>query len=154
MLITMLSYGDYDRINPWFVQFIPSVFEIKKDSSIIDREDITHYFNYGKDPYFDNRIIDNPNSREIYPYYDKDKILARAYEKSICKKEPIKGFINKKTHLYNKDFIVTNSYLIKGDNVSILDEKIDEYGEKWYFINYKGKKEINMWIKADSVDLN
>ena len=45
-------------------------------------------------------------------------------------------------------------YLIKGDRISILDEKIDEHGEKWYFINYKGKKEINMWIKADSVDLN
>lgn len=45
-------------------------------------------------------------------------------------------------------------YLIKGDRISILDEKIDERGEKWYFINYKGKKEINMWIKPDSVDLN
>ncbi len=25
---------------------------------------------------------------------------------------------------------------------------------QWYFITYKEKKEINMWIKADSVDLN
>ena len=61
-----------------------------------------------------------------------------------------------KTYLYNNhyDRDKTKLYLIKGDLVSILDEKIDERGEKWYFINYKGKKEINMWIKADSVDLN
>ena len=61
-----------------------------------------------------------------------------------------------KTYLYNNpyDRDKTKLYLIKGDLVSILDEKIDEHGEKWYFINYKGKKEINMWIKADSVDLN
>ena len=61
-----------------------------------------------------------------------------------------------KTYLYNNpyDRDKTKLYLIKGDLVSILDEKIDEHGEKWYFINYKGKKEINMWIKADSLDLN
>jgi len=45
-------------------------------------------------------------------------------------------------------------YLIKGDRVHILEERIDEHGIKWFFINYKGKKEINMWIKSDSVDLN
>ena len=45
-------------------------------------------------------------------------------------------------------------YLIKGDRISILDEKIDERGEKGYFIHYKGKTEINMRVKADAFDLN
>ena len=44
-------------------------------------------------------------------------------------------------------------YLIKGDQVIINDVRYLK-NEKWYLINYKGKKEINMWIKADSVDLN
>ncbi|WP_423841526.1 hypothetical protein [Actinobacillus equuli] len=47
----------------------------------------------------------------------------------------------------------TNMYLIKGDKVTILDEKMDDNNQKWYFINYKGKKDINMWIKAEAVDL-
>ncbi|OOF58073.1 hypothetical protein BKK56_00025 [Rodentibacter genomosp. 2] len=59
-----------------------------------------------------------------------------------------------KSYLYYSLDKKSNMYLVKGDKVSILDEKIDEHGEKWYLINYKGKKEINMWIKADSVDLN
>ena len=45
-------------------------------------------------------------------------------------------------------------YLIKNDYVLILDEFLDKDKSKWYLINYKGKKELNMWIKADSVDLN
>ena len=47
----------------------------------------------------------------------------------------------------------TKMYLIKGDKVTILDEETDNSGQKWYFINYKGKKELNMWIKAEAVDL-
>ena len=62
--------------------------------------------------------------------------------------------ILKKSYLYDLSRKKTSMYLIKGDRISILDEKIDERGEKWYFIHYKGKKEINMWIKAESVDLN
>ena len=44
-------------------------------------------------------------------------------------------------------------YLIKDDKICFLDKDFINQQE-WYFINYKGKKEINMWIKADSVDLN
>ena len=59
-----------------------------------------------------------------------------------------------KSYLYSSIGIRSDMYLIKGDRVHILEERIDEHGIKWFFINYKGKKEINMWIKADSVDLN
>jgi len=58
-----------------------------------------------------------------------------------------------KAHLYRSPNIKTKMYLIKGDKVTILDEKTDASGQKWYFINYKGKKELNMWIKAEAVDL-
>ena len=44
-------------------------------------------------------------------------------------------------------------YLIKGDQIKIIGESMNS-NIQWYFITYKGKKEINMWIKADSVDLN
>jgi len=58
-----------------------------------------------------------------------------------------------KQYLYSEPSRITNMYLIKGDKVTILDEKTDDSGQKWYFINYKGKKDINMWIKAEAVDL-
>ena len=58
-----------------------------------------------------------------------------------------------KALLYNQPNKNSNKYLIKGDKVKIFYHYIDNKDE-WYLINYKGRKEINMWIKADSVDLN
>ena len=75
-------------------------------------------------------------------------------EKVINGKIGATSTVINKSYLYSSIGVKSGMYLIKGDRISILDEKIDERGEKWYFINYKGKKEINMWIKADSVDLN
>jgi len=62
-------------------------------------------------------------------------------------------FIKNKSYLYKIPNKKTKMYLIKGDKVTLLDEKTDDLGQKWYFINYKGKKELNMWIKAEAVDL-
>ena len=45
-------------------------------------------------------------------------------------------------------------YLIKGDKVLILSSKIDGNNQEWYRIFYSGKKDIDMWIKADAVYLN
>ena len=72
-------------------------------------------------------------------YYNQNEILPSIREKS---------------YLYYDLNKISNMYLVKGDKVNILDEKSSLDGQSWYFINYKGKKEINMWIKADSVDLN
>ena len=106
----------------------------------------------------------------IFPYGNSNKkeysiILGELSKlKLINEKNYLEKIINRntgatstvinKSYLYSSIGIKSGMYLIKGDRISILDEKIDERGEKWYFINYKGKKEINMWIKADSVDLN
>ncbi|MCQ9120452.1 hypothetical protein BKG95_09495 [Rodentibacter pneumotropicus] len=62
--------------------------------------------------------------------------------------------IKDKSYLYSDELIKSNMYLIKGDRIKIIKDRLDDKGIKWYFINYKGKKEINMWIKADSVDIN
>ena len=106
----------------------------------------------------------------IYPYGDSTKkqysiILGELSKlKLINEKNYLEKVINRKigaastvinkSYLYSSIGVKSDMYLIKGDRISILDEKIDERGEKWYFIHYKGKKEINMWIKAESVDLN
>ncbi|KND83362.1 hypothetical protein [Aggregatibacter actinomycetemcomitans] len=85
--------------------------------------------------------------------FDSDEAYKKIYDmwQGVGNDSKIKS---DKSYLYRTPNKVTNMYLVKGDNITILDEKKDSYGEKWYFINYKGKKEINMWIKADSVDLN
>lgn len=63
--------------------------------------------------------------------------------------------IKDRVYLYNKSDYKekTKMYLIKNDKVCLLNKEDTEQG-KWYLINYKGKKDINMWIKADAVDLN
>ena len=60
----------------------------------------------------------------------------------------------RKSYLYDLNRKKTSMYLIKGDRVKIIKTAFDSDGTRWYFLNYKGKKEINMWIKADSLDLN
>ena len=45
-----------------------------------------------------------------------------------------------KSYLYSSISVRSDMYLIKGDRVHILEERIDEHGIKWFFINYKGKK--------------
>ncbi|WP_150539438.1 hypothetical protein [Actinobacillus vicugnae] len=69
-------------------------------------------------------------------------------------KETREGVIvSEKVFLYKIPNQITKIYLVRGNKVTILEEKIDESNQKWYFINYKGKKNINMWIKAEDVDL-
>ncbi|MCF6190292.1 MAG: hypothetical protein L3J51_07430 [Cocleimonas sp.] len=65
----------------------------------------------------------------------------------------IPAYIDIKSYLYKSPNKPTKMYLIKGDKVTLLDEETDNSGQKWYFINYKGKKDLNMWIKAEAVDL-
>ncbi|TCP88650.1 hypothetical protein EDC44_1533 [Cricetibacter osteomyelitidis] len=69
-------------------------------------------------------------------------------------KETREGMIvSEKVFLYEIPNQITKIYLVRGNKVTILKEKLDEFNQKWYFINYKGKKNINMWIKAEDVDL-
>ncbi len=55
--------------------------------------------------------------------------------------------INKKVYLNTKPKQPTKMYLIKGDEVEILDEKGD-----WLKICYYGKKTIEGWIKRSDVE--
>ncbi|MDG2961355.1 hypothetical protein P7L91_10980 [Bisgaard Taxon 10/6] len=88
------------------------------------------------------------NSMNIYSIFPSCEEKYLEYNKST------KFFtINHKSPLYIKPNQKTKMYLIKGDEITILDEKTDDSGQKWYFINYKGKKDINMWIKAEAVDI-
>ncbi len=158
ILILMLSYGDSSRIFPWFIQFRPTIFTINKDGLIIQNNKFVGYFNNnGSNLYSSNIILDDPENfvYKPYPYYTKKRILDRAYEIGLCEKSlNVTKIIKNKVYLYNDNLKLSKMYLVKGDKVIIFNESIDDNGQKWYFINYKGKKEINMWIKADSVDLN
>lgn len=60
--------------------------------------------------------------------------------------------IRRKAHLYTSSFRKTKMYLIAGDVVTLLKQKTDNQGQQWVFINYKGKKPLTMWLKADAVD--
>lgn len=67
---------------------------------------------------------------------------------------PKVGFIKGKTFLFDENRNKSKMYLVKGDKVLILSSEIDENHQEWYRIFYSGKKDIDMWIKADAVDLN
>lgn len=99
----------------------------------------------------------------IYPYGDSTKkqysiILGELSKlKLINEKNYLEKVINRKigatstvinkSYLYSSIGVKSGIYLIKGDRISILDEKIDERGEKWYFIHYKGKKKSTCGLK-------
>ena len=121
----------------------------------------------------DNLYEDTENEKKSYNAYgeiiSKNKFIIQNYGNSMnpfvifpfcdekyleySKRKNISVYINKKAFLYTDLCTKTPMYLIKGDQVTILNEKIDKNDQKWYFINYKGKKDINMWIKAEDVDI-
>ena len=101
-----------------------------------------------------NIFIDN-NKVAFSGFYDDEHKLLFC-DKSIS--YPLRYLFSSKV-IYKKSYLFSNisnptkMYLIKGDKVTLLDEKTDDSDQKWYFINYKGKKDLNMWIKAEAVDL-
>ena len=130
-----VSFSDNNLIFSKFRNYIDKNFyDIAGDIVSNDRFIIQ---NYGNSMNMYNNIPDCEDKYLEYKLFIED--LAKVKYKSI---------------LYLSPDEKTNMYLIKGDKVKVLKDKLDDKGRKWYFINYKGKKEINMWIKADSVDLN
>ncbi|MDI9866762.1 SH3 domain-containing protein [Flectobacillus longus] len=73
-------------------------------------------------------------SEEQYNYF-RELLYYTSYVKNI------------KAYLYSNKVIPTKMYLIKGDEVEILEEK----GE-WLKIRYYGKKTIEGWIKRSDVE--
>lgn len=94
------------------------------------------------------------DDEERKSFYSDDAYLyslkKEFYNDLINDEIPNNGVVVKKTYLYTSPSQKTNVYLIKGDKVLILSKKI-ELGEKWYRVFYRNKKNIDMWIKADSV---
>lgn len=130
-----VSFSDNNLIFSKFRNYIDKNFyDVAGDIVSNDRFIIQ---NYGNSMNMYNNIPDCEDKYLEYKLFIED--LAKVKYKSI---------------LYLSPDEKTNMYLIKGDKVKVLKDKLDDKGRKWYFINYKGKKEINMWIKADSVDLN
>jgi hypothetical protein len=43
-------------------------------------------------------------------------------------------------------------YVIAGDKVTVLKEANDDAGRLWYFVRFEGKKVIEKWVKADTVE--
>ena len=100
---------------------------------------------------FDNLDIPNyPHMSHIFKVDEVDKDIKQPLSLGFETELSFKTNILSKSTLYKTPNQSTKMYLIKGDKVTLLDEKTDSSGQKWYFINYKGKKELNMWIKAEA----
>lgn len=152
-----ISYIDDDYINRLEHKFgfKGYAFKKEKEKTLLVIEDLNGklYFNTydGKDPIFIS--YDSQSNGSISKKYSLCKFKDLIESTIECREI---GFIKIKTFLYSEpnSMSKTSMYLIKGDQVTLQKEKIDIDNNKWYFINYKGKKDINMWIKADAVYLN
>jgi hypothetical protein len=58
-----------------------------------------------------------------------------------------KQILPSKQPLYSSPNVKTKMYLIKGNQVEVLEEKDD-----WYYILYHGKKDIKAWIPKSAVE--
>ena len=156
--IEQVNYSpEYDRYYGYFLNF-PNGINVKDiNEKFIDGLESRYGFkDYIFFSTYDNKsilIINYDISSDgglLSEKYMKCEYLNESINTSSCKEI---GFINKRSYLYTSPNSISKMYLIKGEQVIINDVKSLK-NEKWYLINYKGKKEINMWIKADSVDLN
>ena len=152
-----ISHIDDDYINSLEHKFgfKDYAFKQKKEKIflVIENSNSKLYFNTydGKDPIFIN--YNNQSNGSINKKYSLCKFKDLIDSTIECKEI---RFIKIKTFLYSEpdSNYKTSMYLIRGDQVTLQKEKIDIDNNKWYLINYKGKKDIDMWIKADALDLN
>jgi hypothetical protein len=132
-----ISFFDYEISDLCYIpneSLCPRISKVREDKEL---NEIIRFHLNGIDLFKFNTL---DVYEKIYSYWQKDG-------------KNSKVSVNK-AYLYKKPGDISNIYLIKNDHVLILDEFLDKDKSKWYLINYKGKKEINMWIKADSVELN
>jgi uncharacterized protein YfaS (alpha-2-macroglobulin family) len=61
---------------------------------------------------------------------------------------------SKRSKLYDgmSEDQVTKMFVIAGDKVTVLKEEKSTDGKLWYFIRFNGRKVIERWIKADTVE--
>lgn len=111
-------------------------------------QDQDYYYHIDEDSV--SLVKESTRSLEIGNDFMRDRVCDYFY---LNKANECFYLILKKAYLFDLNNRKTNMYLISGDRVRIIKDRLDTDG-KWYFINYKGKKEINMWIKADAIDLN
>lgn len=154
----MLLYADYSNHYPWYIKFTPNFYEFSNEK--LNKSNLLNDM-FTLDGRYGNIINDEEiDSRIIYPYYTKEKILNKLYKENICTKTNITTGIDeeetflkkiqiKKQYLYNKPNkeSKTKMYLIKGDKVEILIEKDD-----WIYILYKGEKDIKAWIPKSALE--
>jgi hypothetical protein len=78
-----------------------------------------------------------------FKYKSKENILK--YLSNLNNQQ--RNILQNKQLLYSEPQIKTKMYLVKGDEVEILEEKDD-----WLYILYKGKKDIKAWIPKSAVE--
>ena len=82
-----------------------------------------------------------------------NKALVGFYDQEKDSLEPdIRTIAKDRVYLYDKpeEGAKTKMYIIKGDEITLLDLSGDYY--EWILIRYKGKKHIEKWIKTDDLD--
>lgn len=87
--------------------------------------------------------------QETNKFIDKEYTTLDKIQNNNSKTSPVLI----KSYLYKEPSKSSQSkmYLIAGDKVTLLDTKVDNFGQEWYYISYQGKKEIKSWIKAEAV---
>ena len=110
------------------------------------------FFKYESSFGGNDNLVDKLSYESDVPYLLtlKKDLHTNIYMNSI----PRLGFIKDKTFLFNKNWKRSQMYLIKNDKVLVLSNKKDDFGKEWLRVFFQGKKNIDMWIKADSVYLN
>lgn len=137
--------------NRWFsAVYQVSVFRLESGGLSLD-DNISSFFGVGGD-------INHGDAAHIFPFKDRKSIEASVNSKFFrlaLSSNPFSGTIQKKTYLYSEvptaDWdSITSSYLIKGDQVTIL-----EVSTGWCNIDYpKKNKPITFWVECELIDVN
>ncbi|MDI9881112.1 SH3 domain-containing protein [Flectobacillus longus] len=112
-----------------------SLFVLDKDyQEILSEFNLPGGYTLEKNEIISNFFLNKVNNLNLKDSLSTDKILKARILKD-------------KVYFYSRPNLITNIYIIKGDEVEVLEEK----GE-WLKIRYYGKKNIEGWIKRSDVD--
>lgn len=77
---------------------------------------------------------------------------------NIFWREPLQARITGKATLYSAPNKATAMYLVEGDEVTLLEQRVDAADQRWQRVlyqrkNQQGKKELKLWIKYEQMQL-
>lgn len=163
--LILLEENFMHYLRAFHISYSTSIYEISKNNGKFDIKYTNNETNNIFDSPFDSIELDSQNSKERYPYYNKEKIINRLVETGFCKKDEIvegkivklesvkvlslEGLINK---VKNKGIKIDTYYLVNSFvEYPFTNKTVQIYNDIAYYLQQTNANDEAIFILEEIV---